>query len=65
MPAVDHQHPAALAYQPGTSYALFAGDRSDLLHNEPTGEFIHLDAAPTMGTASTMRGPQVRPSGLP
>jgi DNA invertase Pin-like site-specific DNA recombinase len=59
VPAVGHQHPASLAHQPGTSYALLTGDRSDPLHNEPIGEFIHLDAVPTMGTASTMHGPQV------
>jgi hypothetical protein len=58
-----HLHQAAAGYYAPASYALLT-DHDELPHNEPTGEFIHVEDAPTMGTAVTMHGPRVWPGGL-
>jgi hypothetical protein len=59
------QHLSTPGYYPAAAiYALTYG-RAELPHNEPAGEFIRLEGAPTMGTADPMRGPQVWPGGLP
>lgn len=43
---VDHFHQAAAGYRPRTVYAL-ADSHDELPHNEPAGEFLHLEDAPT------------------
>lgn len=41
-------HPAV----PGTYYGVTAYDHSDPYHNDPSGEWIRIEASPTVGTAS-------------
>jgi hypothetical protein len=41
-------HPAV----PGAYVGVAAYDHSDLYHNEPSGEWIRIEAAPTIGTAA-------------
>jgi hypothetical protein len=37
---------------PGTYYGVAVSDHTDPFHNEPSGEWIRIEAAPTIGTAA-------------
>lgn len=57
-----HAHAAAGYYPAAATYALAAG-RDEQPHNEPAGEFLFVENAPTMGTASTTHLTIVAPGG--